>query len=266
MPTISQLNIGGVDYEIKDAKTRLSLTSLENRVESLENNSTTVMDSVINTNSGNANLVWKTDNAGVPGWRTDANTTYENSSASAAGLMTSAQFNKLNNIGAIKSVDGGWKTLQYNTWGLLASTTLSKGTYIILVSTAFGYLESGDEDGLLGPAINDLTNATNNVVSSGVSKMPTFTQKTRVLTKRAGGGIAAIQIQIDGEGANKLSRSASSGFQIGWGYNKDNYHVQTIRFLPLSENKNIYIRGYQNYAKSNAGVTAAAYFQALRIA
>ena len=40
--------------------------------------------------TGNANKVWKKDSNGVPGWNTDANTTYSNATISAAGLMSAA--------------------------------------------------------------------------------------------------------------------------------------------------------------------------------
>lgn len=168
-------------------------------------------------------------------------------------------------IGAIQSSDNvGWTTLSHGTWKALASITLSKGTYLILSSASFGYLESGEGDQLLAAAMLEIDNAANQVASN-VSKMPTFAQKTRVLTKRAGGGVAAIQIQRNGETANQLLRSAASAFQIGWSYNKaQNYHLQTLRFLPLSGTETIYVRGYQNYASPS--VTAAAYLQALRIA
>ena len=40
--------------------------------------------------TGNANLVWKKDGNGVPGWRTDSNTTYSNATTSTAGLMSAS--------------------------------------------------------------------------------------------------------------------------------------------------------------------------------
>lgn len=171
----------------------------------------------------------------------------------------------INSVGTIQNSDNvGWTTLKYNEWKVLASITLSAGTYIILSSAAFGYLEAGNDDGALGPAIDELNHASNNVMSAGVSLMSAYTQKLRAFTKRAGGGIAAIHIRRADE-TNVLPRSASSGFQIGWNYNKThNYQLQTIRFLPLGETKTIYVRGYQNYASPSA--TAAAYLQALRIA
>jgi len=168
-------------------------------------------------------------------------------------------------IGAIQNSDNvGWTTLDYKTWKMLASISLSQGTYVILSSTAFGYVESAENDGLLGPAIDELNTATNNVIASGVSKMSNLIKDIKVLIKRAGGGIAAIQIQVDGETANTLPRSASSAFQIGWGYNKNNYQLQTVRFLHLTGTKTVYIRGYQDYAAPR--VTAGTYLQALRIA
>lgn len=52
----------------------------------------------VTSGSGHANQVWKTNANGVPGWRTDANTTYGAATTSANGLMTAAMVTKLNGI------------------------------------------------------------------------------------------------------------------------------------------------------------------------
>lgn len=48
--------------------------------------------------SGHANQVWKTDANGVPGWRTDANTTYSDATQSVHGLMSVNDKKKLDGI------------------------------------------------------------------------------------------------------------------------------------------------------------------------
>ena len=55
---------------------------------------------VVLAGGSNAHKVWKTDKDGNPGWRTDAdtNTTYNNATASASGLMSAADKQKLDGL------------------------------------------------------------------------------------------------------------------------------------------------------------------------
>lgn len=60
----------------------------------------------VSAGSGHANKVWKTDENGVPGWRTDENTVYEDATTSKHGLMTAVDKTKLDGVanGANKTI------------------------------------------------------------------------------------------------------------------------------------------------------------------
>lgn len=104
----------------------------------------------VSAGSGHANKVWKTDENGVPGWRTDENTVYEDATTSKHGLMTAVDKTKLDGV-----ANGANKTIYTNNLTATVPGTALDAVQGKLINDKITKINSNFGDGQISFSVVD---------------------------------------------------------------------------------------------------------------